>query len=82
LSEHFNALAGRFIAALATVYPDAGLGTLQHAYQFMLGATLYAFSGNGRLDSLTDGAQRSDDYAVIGDELIQFVAGGIAARCS
>ena len=81
LVEHFNELAGRFIEALKAIYPGASAATLRQAYLFMLGTTLYTFSDNRRLDSLSRGTQRSDDFAALGEELVGFVVGGIAAQC-
>jgi AcrR family transcriptional regulator len=81
VAEHFNALASRFIEALGAIYPKASPAAARHAYLFMLGTTLYAFSDNRRIDSLSQGAQRSDDFAAVGEELVRFLVGGIAAQC-
>jgi AcrR family transcriptional regulator len=81
VTDQFNPVALRFIAALRVIFPRCPPRLLHHAYQFMLAATLYAFAGNQRLESLTRGALRSDDYASIERDLIAFVAAGLVDLC-
>jgi AcrR family transcriptional regulator len=78
VAEHFNAVAQRFVDAFAAVYPGSSRAARLHAYQLMLGATLFTLSANRRLDSLSKGAVRSDDYAVLGAELVRFASAGVA----
>jgi AcrR family transcriptional regulator len=73
----FNAVAMRFIEGLGQIHPRCARGLLHHHYQFMLAGTLYAFSGNQRLESLTGGAQRSDDYASTERHLVEFMSQAI-----
>jgi AcrR family transcriptional regulator len=77
----FNAAALRFIERLVQIHPSCPRRVLNHHYQFMLAATLYAFSGNQRLESLTAGAQRSDDYASVERQLVEFVSLAIVHAC-
>jgi AcrR family transcriptional regulator len=77
----YNPLAQRFIAALAEIFPGAKSAPLHHAYTFMLASTMYSFSNNLRLDSMTHGKLRSDDFAAISGNLVTFVAGGLVALC-
>jgi AcrR family transcriptional regulator len=81
VTDQFNSVALRFIAALGAIFPRCPQRLLHHGYQFMLAATLYAFSGNQRLESLTRGALRSDDFSSIERDLIGFVAAGLVDLC-
>jgi AcrR family transcriptional regulator len=78
LAEHFNAVADRFVAAIAAVYPDAPHHACLQAYDYMMGSTLYAFSGNKRLESLARGTARPQLYETEGKELVAYMAGGVA----
>lgn len=82
VADQFNRVALEFVLALGAVFPHAPRHRLHHAYQLMLSATLYAFAGNGRLESLTGGALRSDDYARITEDLLSFSAAGMVALCA
>ena len=77
----FNKLALRFIKQLAGIFPGASSRALHHSYQSMLAATLYAFSSNRRLESLTRGALRSDDFELIAEDLIAFLTPAIVEAC-
>lgn len=82
VADQFNRVALEFVLALGAVFPQATRHKLHHAYQLMLSATLYSFAGNGRLESMTGGALRSDDYARITEDLVNFSTAGITALCS
>lgn len=77
----YNPLAGRFIEALTGIFPQASSQQLHHGYTYMLASTLYAFSNNLRLDSMTRGRLRSDDFEAISGSLVSFVTGGLVALC-
>lgn len=81
VADDFNAVATAFVEAFAVVFPRPSRETLHHAYQFMLASTLYAFSNNLRLESLTRGKLRSDAFGAIASNLVDFVAGGLVASC-
>jgi AcrR family transcriptional regulator len=76
-----NDIAAAFVEALRRVFPRAGEHALQHAYQFLLSATLYAFSDNLRLDSLTKGKLRSGDFDALAASLVPFATAGVASLC-
>ena len=81
VAEHFNRTATEFIGAFAKVFPRASKRRLHNAYQLMLSGTLYSFSNNGRLESLTRGGLRSDAYQVMSDALVDFATAGVVALC-
>lgn len=81
VADHFNPTAQRFIAGLGDIYVGCPPRALQHGFQFMLACTLYAFSGNARIDVLSRGAYRSDDVRGTAEELIEFVTAALAHTC-
>ena len=82
VAHHFNPGAQRFLDAFAAIYPRCSARRLHHAYQFMLATTLYSFSDNRRLESMTRGALRSDAFEAIAGDLIPFVATGVHGLCA
>ena len=82
VADEFNRVARAFIGALGEVFPRASRKTLHHAYLLMLAPTLYTFSNNHRLNSLTAGALRSDDFAAQSEDLIEVLSTGLFALCS
>jgi len=81
VEDTYNPLAQRFIQVLSKIFPGAKSALIHHAYTFMLASTMYSFSNNLRLDSMTQGKLRSDDFAAISRNLVTFVAGGLVALC-
>lgn len=81
LAEYFNPAALRFVSTLGEIHPGSSQRALTHSFSFMLASTLYAFSGNQRLDSLTGGALRSDDVQAIAEDLIEFCTAAIMHNC-
>lgn len=81
VAEDFNRTAIEFVGAFAKVFPRASKRKLHDAYQLMLSGTLYTFSNNGRLESLTRGDLRSDAYEVMCDALVDYVTAGVVALC-
>jgi AcrR family transcriptional regulator len=82
VAEDFNRTAMEFVGAFAKVFPRASKRKLHDAYQLMLSGTLYSFSNNGRLESLTRGDLRSDAYQVMCDDLVDFTSAGVIAICA
>ena len=52
------------------------------AFQYMIGATIYLFTENERLDSLSDGKYSSHELDTLCDDLVKFVTGGMMALIS
>jgi hypothetical protein len=82
VAEDFNRTALSFVGAFEKVFPHAVKRRLHDAYQLMLSGTLYSFSNNGRLESLTQGEVRSDSYQTMCDDLVDFTSAGVIAICA
>jgi len=76
-SDSFNPTAREFIKAFNVVLPGNDDRLAHFSFQFMLGATLYIFTENGRLTTLSDGAFQSGDLSTQSASLVSFVVGGI-----
>lgn len=81
VADPINAVALEYVKELGHAFPAAGQPALHHAYQLMLSSTLYTFSDNLRLDSLTRGALHSNDFRSLSESLVTFVTAGILAVC-
>lgn len=82
VADQFNVTATAFVRALEGVFPRAPEPSLHHAYQFLLSCTLYGFSDNLRLDSLTAGELHSGDFSAISESLVEFVSAGVLSLCT
>lgn len=69
----------RLIALLHKALPDAQPEDLFWSFQFTSGAYSLILSRTGRLDRLSDGLCRSDDFEAARDRFVTFMAGGLEA---
>jgi len=76
-AELFNPTASEFVAAFRNALPRADERLAHYVFQFMLGATLYIFTENGRLTRMSQGRFDSSDLSALSASLITFVVGGV-----
>ena len=50
-------------------------------YDFVTGAFMHVLGRTGRIDRLSSGACKSDDFAAVKDRLARFMAAGFVALC-
>jgi len=77
LKTEFNPTALEFISAIQRVLPELPKKNAYYAFQFILGTTLYIFTENSRLESLSDGKWHSSDLHSITQEMIKYQVGGL-----
>jgi AcrR family transcriptional regulator len=82
VAEHFNHVAERFVDALARIFPGTREAEHLHAYQLMLGATLFSFSGNLRMESLAKQTPRPSELDALSGSVIAFAVAGVEAVLS
>jgi AcrR family transcriptional regulator len=80
IHELFDPLAHAFIDALAAVLPQASRGTVAWCYQFALGSLLHHVT-DMRIERLSRGANRRDDFATSQPLLVKFIVSGIRGVC-
>nr|WP_277602435.1 TetR/AcrR family transcriptional regulator [Parahaliea mediterranea] len=78
-AETFNPVALDVIDRLRTVLPDLDERRAHYALQYLIGAMVYVFSENERLDILSNRAYSSHDLEALCADLVTFVSGGIIA---
>jgi AcrR family transcriptional regulator len=81
MTQYFDPLVRRFIAALRRALPNCDTRDLFWCHHFMSGALTHTFAQTGRIDNLSDGLVSSSDMASIAARLPRFVAAGFRALC-
>jgi len=79
VAEHFKPVAEGFMAALTSIHPATREADRLHAYQLLLGASLFAFSGNLRMESLAKETARPSDIEALAASVTAFASAGIDA---
>ncbi len=81
MSEFFDPMVDRFVAALRSTLPDARDQDLFWSYQCLSGALTLAFAQTGRLDKLSRGTCQSTDLPSGYETMIEFCSAGFEAAC-
>lgn len=79
MTEYFDPLVRRFIAAIKKSLPDAPDEEIYWAYHFLSGALVLTFAETGRIDNLSDGLCKAHDLDSVHKRLPPFVAAGFEA---
>ena len=78
LAEGFDEVAKLYLASFREALPGLDEDTVARGFQFMLGTIYSAVTGDKRIESLTGGASRAQDYRAYYELLVPFVAAGFA----
>jgi AcrR family transcriptional regulator len=78
---HFDPVVLRLIALIRKALPDAAEEDLFWAYHFTTGALMLTLARTGRIDKLSNGRCKSDDYAAVKERMASFMAAGFLAIC-
>jgi AcrR family transcriptional regulator len=79
MDTYFDPLVLRLIGLLQKALPDAEPEDLFWSFQFTSGAYSLILSRTGRIDRLSDGLCRSDDFAAVRERFVTFMTGGFDA---
>jgi len=71
----------RLLGLLKQAMPDCSDEDLFWGYPFVSGALMLTLARTGRIDKLSGGLCRSDDYAAVKARMATFMAGGFIATC-
>ena len=82
MTQYFDPLVERFIAALREALPGCPLREIYWGYQFLTGALTITFAETGRIDKLSGGLCKSSDLDSVHERLPPYVAAGFRAICS
>ena len=81
LDTHFDAVVMRLLGLLKQAMPDCSDEDIFWGYHFVSGALMLTLARTGRIDKLSGGLCRSDDYAAVKARMATFMAGGFIATC-
>ncbi|HEY4368277.1 MAG TPA: TetR/AcrR family transcriptional regulator [Steroidobacteraceae bacterium] len=81
MGRAFDAVIHRLIAALRKALPDATEKDLYWSYHFLSGALTLTLSQTGRVDRLSNGVCKSNDFAAIHARMVPFIASGFERLC-
>lgn len=81
MGRAFDAVIHRLIAALRKALPEASEKDLYWSYHFLSGALTLTLSQTGRVDRLSNGVCKSNDFAAIHARMVPFIASGFERLC-
>lgn len=79
VSLKYDVHAKSFLGALQDTFPDCDPYRIHSCFQFLLSTLLYAVCDNKRINTLSEGAYRSEDLDNLKKPFLDFVTGGILA---
>jgi AcrR family transcriptional regulator len=78
---HFDPVVLRLIGILKKALPDCAEADIFWSYDFVTGALMHTLGRTGRIDRLSGGLCKSDDFAAVKDRMASFMAAGFVALC-
>jgi len=76
MTRFFEPVVKQLVTELRLALPDAEDDDLYWAYQFLSGALTLTLAATGRVERLSGGLCRSDDYTAVQSRLPRFIAAG------
>lgn len=81
MDEHFDPVVLKLIGLLQKALPHCAPEDIFWGYHFVSGALMLTLARTGRIDKLSEGLCRSDDYAAVKERMATFMAAGFRAIC-
>jgi hypothetical protein len=81
MDTHFDPVVLRLIGLLRRALPDCDEQKIFWGYHFVTGALMLTLARTGRIDKLSGGVSRSDDFATVKEHMASFMAAGFLAIC-
>ena len=81
MDEHFDPVVLRLIDLLKKALPEAAEEDIFWGYHFVTGALILTLARTGRIDKLSGGLCRSDDFEAVTQRMATFRASGIMSIC-
>jgi AcrR family transcriptional regulator len=79
---HFDPVVLKLIGILKRALPECADADIFWGYDFVTGALMHALGRTGRIDRLSNGACKSEDFAAVKDRMASFMAAGFIALCA
>lgn len=81
MDEHFDPVVLRLIQLLKQALPNCAEADIFWGYHFVTGALMLTLARTGRIDKLSGGVCKSDDFAAVKDRMATFMAAGFMSVC-
>ena len=81
MDQHFDPVVLRLIDLLQKALPGCSRADIFWGYHFVTGALMLTLARTGRIDKLSGGLCRSDDFQAVKDRMAKFLAAGFRAIC-
>lgn len=81
MDKYFDPVVLRLIGILKKALPDADEADIFWGYHFVTGALMLTLARTGRIDKLSHGLCRSDDYEAVKERMARFMAAGFRDIC-
>ena len=82
MDEHFDQVVLRLIGLLKQALPDCPEEDLFWGYHFVTGGLMLTLGRTGRIDKLSGGLCRSEDFGAVKERMARFMAAGFIATCN
>jgi AcrR family transcriptional regulator len=82
MDSHFDPVVLRLIGLLKQALPDATDEDIFWGYHFVSGALILTLARTGRIDKLSEGICKSEDFAAVKQRMARFMAAGFQAICT
>lgn len=76
MDEHFDPVVLRLVGILKRALPDYADEDIFWGYHFVTGALMNTLARTGRIDRLSSGLCKSDDFPAVKKRIARFMAGG------
>jgi AcrR family transcriptional regulator len=81
MDRHFDPVVLRLISLLKKALPECAEDDIFWGYHFVTGALMLTLARTGRIDKLSGGLCRSDDFVAVKERMASFMAAGFLAVC-
>ena len=81
MDKYFDPVVLRLIGILKKALPEADEADIFWGYHFVTGALMLTLARTGRIDKLSDGLCRSEDYEAVKARMARFMAAGFRDIC-
>lgn len=81
MDQHFDPVVLRLIGLLKKALPDASEKDIFWSYHFVTGALMLTLARTGRIDKLSGGVCKSENFLEVKERMASFMAGGFRAIC-
>ena len=82
MDSHFDPVVLRLIELLRKALPGCAEEDIFWGYHFVTGALMLTLARTGRIDKLSGGLCRSEDFAAVKERMASFMAAGFLAICT